>query len=127
MDEIDRQTVINTDGALLWTGRFFWFFGVIEMLCALGSPAYFLGYAPFAEAPLPWAPAIGFGLGGCLGFGFHGLLNLLAGTGIGRGSKFGWYLGVLLSVLYIPNCSFFFAVFFLYALLRGKVREAYLG
>lgn len=127
MDDIDRQTVINTDGPLLWTGRFFWFFGVIELLLAIAVPVYSLYNARAAADAMAWLPAIGVSVAGCFGFGLHAIMNLVAATGLGRGSKLGWYLATFLTVFYVPNCTFFLAIFFLYALMRAKVRTAYLG
>ena len=114
-------------GMLLWTGRSLWAIGVLNLLLAVVGPIYFLGYAPQAEAPLPWGPAIGGGLGTCLGGVFGGALHLAAASGLGRGSKWAWYLSMLLTIFLLPSCCFPFGLFFLVALVRGKVRAAFLG
>lgn len=127
MDEIERMTILNQDGMLLWTARSYWLVGVLNLVLAVAGPIYFLGYAPQAEPPLPWAPAIGFGAGTCFGGVVGGALHLAAASGLGRGSKWGWYLAMFLSLWFLPTCCFPFGLFFLVALVRGKVRTAFLG
>lgn len=57
-------------------------------------------------------------------FGVFGAACVVAANGIGRGSRWAWYLGVGLGVLYLPGCWPLGGVV-LFGLLKDKTRKLF--
>lgn len=122
MDEYERLTIINNDGLLGASRGILWFCGFMYLIVGCLS-----GYN-FGSGGLPDAPQWLAVLSGVLVFGvaaFFALVNFIVANSLANGSKWAWYAGMVLGVLYIPSCCFPFGVLMVAGLVRGPVRQAY--
>lgn len=120
--EYERLTIINNDGLLGAARGFMWFSGFMYLIlgCLLG---YNFGSTGLPDGP-EWLSVL---LGFCIFavFAFLSMVNFIVVNSLANGSKWAWYAGMVLAVLYLPSCCFPFGALMIVGFARAPVRRAY--
>ncbi|MEQ1503863.1 MAG: hypothetical protein ABMB14_16600 [Myxococcota bacterium] len=116
-----------------WTNRartVLWLCGMVDLLLgvALGPV---IAMPLFSDGTTSQAMAIGALVGVTLvslvlGGGF-GLVQLVTAGGLGRGSRWAWYVTLVLGAVYIPGACCLLGAVLLAAMLNEKTRRLFLG
>lgn len=122
MDEYERLTIINNDGLLGAARGIMWFSGFMYLILGCLS-GYNFGSTGMPDAPQWLAVVLGFCIFGI--FAFLSMVNFIVANSLANGSKWAWYAGMVLSVLYLPSCCFPFGALMIAGLVRAPVRQAY--
>ena len=130
LDPLDRELAALSLPYMGWARIALWVAGAFYGLLGLAMPP--LLYLSFTmdpelqgEAFAPWFGA-GFGVFGLLCSGGIGALNVAVAVGLGRGSKWAWFGGLILGGIYLPSICLPFGVVIFLALLQTEARGLYL-
>ncbi len=123
MDEYERLTIINNDGLLGASRGLLWLAGFVMLISGCGSGYQFGSGAYFAS----WPEAVQVLLGATvfLTAAFFAIVNFVVANSLANGSKWSWYAGLVISILYLPSCCFPFGALMVVGLVRPSVRKAY--
>jgi hypothetical protein len=130
LDALDRQLAAQSLPYMGLARVALWVAGSFYGLLGLAMPP--LLYMSFTidpqfqgDAVAPWFGA-GFGLLGGLCSGGIGALNAAVAVGLGRGSKWAWFGGLILGGLYLPSICLPFGAAIFVALLQADARALFL-
>lgn len=129
-DPEERLIEIALDSWVNYSRWILWLCGIIYLLLGLAM-------GPIATAGIVTDPTmpqwlsililVGSTLFTFLICGTIGIINLAAANGLGRGSKWSWYVTLILGGLYLPICCGLFGAILLYAMLNDKTRKLFLN
>ncbi len=119
MDDFDRATIVNNDGLLSGSRAFLWICGFVYLI--LGCAGSYRWYSP----DMPQVVAILVAIVFFLFTAVCAIFNFVVANALANGSKWSWYAGIVIGLMYLPSCCFPIGALVLVGLLRPSVRQAY--
>jgi hypothetical protein len=129
-DPEERLIEIALDSWVNYARWILWFCGIVYIMLGLGlGPISTAGMITDPDMPRGMAIAIfvGSSLFSLVICGSIGVVNLVTSSGLGRGSKWAWYVALVLGALYLPSGCCLFGAVLLYAMINEKTRRLFLG